>query len=172
MSALRLILTRHAKSSWDDSTMADHARPLNARGQRSADLIGDWLVSRGDLPQEVLCSDSLRTQETWERMAPKFAAAGAAPQLILKPALYQAAADVMLAVLRGAKAPVVMMIGHNPGIADFAARILARHSIDTEFMHFPSCATLVATFEAESWAEVSLGQGALLDFTVPRKLEV
>ena len=54
MSTLRLILTRHAKSSWDDPTLADHDRPLNARGIRAAGLIGGWLASRGDVPGEVL----------------------------------------------------------------------------------------------------------------------
>ncbi|MGR3409824.1 MAG: SixA phosphatase family protein, partial [Paracoccus sp. (in: a-proteobacteria)] len=32
----RLILTRHAKSAWDDPTLDDHDRPLNDRGRRSA----------------------------------------------------------------------------------------------------------------------------------------
>ncbi|MFO7771937.1 MAG: histidine phosphatase family protein, partial [Roseovarius gahaiensis] len=32
----RLILMRHAKSSWGDPAQPDHARPLNSRGQRSA----------------------------------------------------------------------------------------------------------------------------------------
>ena len=43
----RLILTRHAKSSWDDPTMADHDRPLNARGRGAAADLGGWLASRG-----------------------------------------------------------------------------------------------------------------------------
>ena len=42
------------------------------------------------------------------------------PILELKPALYHAGPDVMLAVLRHARADTVMMIGHNPGIAEFA----------------------------------------------------
>ena len=66
----RLILTRHATSSWDDPMMPDHDRPLNARGRHSCAVIGDWLTSRGLAPQEVLCSDAVRTVETWERIAP------------------------------------------------------------------------------------------------------
>ncbi|RRH73977.1 SixA phosphatase family protein [Falsigemmobacter faecalis] len=169
MSTLRLILTRHAKSDWGDPTAADQARPLNARGRRAAGLMADWLVSRGDLPGEVLCSDALRTRETWELMAPHFATHP--PELVLKPALYHAPADVMLAVLRGAKSPVVMMIGHNPGIAEFAARLLARAPQDSDFTRYPTGATLVAGFEAETWAEVTPGSGAVIDFMTPRRLE-
>jgi phosphohistidine phosphatase len=168
MSTLRLILTRHAKSSWDDPTVADHDRPLNARGIRSAGLIGGWLASRGDVPGEVLCSDALRTRETWDHIAPHL---GGAPALTLKPALYHAGPDVMLAVLRHATQPVVMMLGHNPGIAEFAARLLAHAPADPEFQRYPTGATLVATFEEADWADVGFGSGAALDFVTPRNLE-
>lgn len=168
MSTLRLILTRHAKSSWDDPTIADHDRPLNARGRRAAALIGGWLASRGDVPEQVLCSDALRTRETWEGIAPLV---GGAPELRLKPSLYHAGPDVMLAALRGASGRVVMMLGHNPGIAEFAARLVAQAPADPDFARYPSGATLVATFDVESWDKVGFGSGAVLDFVAPRSLE-
>ena len=65
----RLILTRHAKSAWDDPALDDHDRPLNGRGRRAARELGDWLASRGYLPEEVLCSSALRTRETWATVA-------------------------------------------------------------------------------------------------------
>ena len=49
----RLILTRHAKSAWDDPSMDDHDRPLNDRGRRSARALGDWLASRGYDPAAI-----------------------------------------------------------------------------------------------------------------------
>lgn len=166
---LRLILTRHAKSSWDDPLLPDHDRPLNARGQRAAADLGQWLASRGYLPEEVLCSDALRTRETWDGIAP---ALPAAPAVALKPALYHAGADVMLAVLRHAAADCVMMVGHNPGIADFAQRIIARAPANADFARYPTGATLVADFGAATWAEVKFGTGAVVDFIVPRELAV
>lgn len=165
---LRLILTRHAKSSWDDPIVPDHDRPLNERGRRSAAALGAWLASRGDTPGEVLCSDATRTRETWDGIAPHLPGA---PAATLKPALYHAGPDVMLAVLRHAAAPVVMMLGHNPGIAEFAQRLLARPPADPEFHRYPTGATLVATFEGTSWADTGFGMGAMLDFMVPRRLE-
>lgn len=163
----RLILTRHAKSAWDDPTMSDHDRPLNARGRGAAVDLGGWLASRGYQPQEVLCSDALRTRETWEGIAPAFPAP---PQVTLKSALYHAGPDVMLAVLRHATAETVMMIGHNPGIAEFAARIVAAPSAEPGFSRYPTGATLVASFEIDSWAELGFGMGAVRDFIVPRKI--
>lgn len=165
----RLILTRHAKSSWDDPTMADHDRPLNERGNGAATDLGQWLTSRGYLPQEVLCSDALRTWETWTRISEELPVKVA---LKLKPNLYHAGADVMLAVLRGADpaAQTVMMIGHNPGIAEFAARLVARAPLNPEFSRYPTGATVVVDFEVENWAEVGFGQGAAEDFVIPREI--
>ena len=166
---LRLILTRHAKSSWDDPLMSDHDRPLNARGKAAAADLGGWLTSRGYLPGQVLCSDALRTRETWEGIAPALAAP---PVPELKPTLYHASADVMLAVLRHATAPVVMMIGHNPGIAALAQKLPASPPLDPDFRRYPTGATLVCEFACESWGEVAWGSAAVDDFTVPRELVV
>ncbi len=164
-----LILTRHAKSSWDDPTVPDHDRPLNARGRGAAGDLGQWLASRGYVPGEVLCSDAVRTRETWEGIAPALPGAG---KLILKPALYGAGPDVMLAVLRGAVAPVVMMIGHNPGIAEFAARLVKQAPKSAEFARYPTGATLIVEFGVEAWAEAGCGMGVADDFIVPREVGV
>lgn len=162
----RLILTRHAKSSWDDPAMSDHDRPLDARGRRAATDLGRWLASRGHVPGEVLCSDARRTRETFDGLAP---ALPAAPPLQLKPALYHAGPDVMMAVLQQARADVVMVIGHNPGIAEFAHRLVARTPVSPEFRRYPTGATLVVDFAIDGWDELRFGQGVTVDFTVPRE---
>lgn len=165
----RLILTRHAKSAWDDPTVTDHDRPLNERGKAAAADLGEWLASRGYVPEKVLCSDAVRTRATWSGLAP---ALPGTPMLELKPALYHAGPDVMLAVLQHAQADVVMMIGHNPGIADFAARLVAKAPLNPEFMRYPTGATLVADFMIDSWAEVGFGLGATVDFVIPREMQI
>jgi phosphohistidine phosphatase len=165
----RLILTRHAKSSWDDPMMADHDRPLNERGRMAAADLGQWLASRGYVPQKVLCSDALRTRQTFSGIAP---ALPGTPVLELKPALYHAGPDVMLAVLRHAQADTVMMIGHNPGIAEFAHRLVAHTPMTPDFTRYPTGATLVVDFIADSWADVGFGSGATVDFVVPKELAV
>lgn len=164
----RLILTRHAKSAWDDPTMADHDRPLNERGKAAAADLGQWLASRDYIPQEVLCSDAERTRKTWSGIAP---ALPGTPILELKPALYHAASDVMLAVLKHARADTVMMIGHNPGIADFAARLVAHPPINPDFARYPTGATLVVDFISDDWSNVSFGSGATVDFVIPREID-
>ncbi len=163
----RLILTRHAKSSWDDPLTPDHDRPLNERGKAAAADLGVWLASRGYVPDEVLCSDALRTRKTWSGIAP---ALPGTPVLELKPALYHAGPDVMLAVLKHAKGDTVMMIGHNPGISEFAARLVAHTPIHSEFARYPTGATLVCDFAVDAWDQIVWGSAMVDDFTIPREI--
>ncbi|MBU2957434.1 histidine phosphatase family protein [Paracoccus sp. 1_MG-2023] len=158
----RLILTRHAKSAWDDPTLDDQDRPLNERGRRSARALGDWMASRGYEPEEVLCSTAMRTRQTWEVVSG--APLEVRPVMRFEDSLYHAGPDRMLAVLRTATQPTVMMLGHNPGISEFAAMLPARAPLDPEFRSYPTAATLVVDFEIDSWADVEPGKGSVMDF--------
>ncbi|MCR8725912.1 SixA phosphatase family protein [Frigidibacter sp. ROC022] len=161
----RLILTRHAKSAWDDPTLDDHDRPLNARGLRAARELGHWLASRGYLPEEVLCSSARRTTETWAAVAAT--PLEIIPEVRYLPELYHASSDRMLTLLQRAHGDTVMMLGHNPGIAELAAMLPSGPVADADFRRYPTAATLVVDFQVPTWAEVRPGAGSVLDFFVP-----
>lgn len=160
----RLILMRHAKSSWDDPALDDHARALNARGRRSAKALGDWLRDRGHLPDRALVSSAARTHETYRLLAFQADAE-------LTDSLYHADPDSMLTVLRGASSDRVLMLGHNPGIAWFARSLLSGRPEHPRFDDFPTGATLVADFDIPDWCDLRPGTGRVVDFTVPRDLD-
>ncbi|SLN38173.1 2,3-bisphosphoglycerate-dependent phosphoglycerate mutase [Pseudoruegeria aquimaris] len=164
---LRLILTRHAKSAWDDPLADDHDRKLNDRGTRAATAIGAWLARQGYVPRQVISSSATRTRETWALIAEQLEAP---PEASFTRRLYHAPALRMLSVLQEATAPCVLMLGHNPGIADFAEQILAEPVKDGAYFQYPTCATAVVDFTASSWAQVQTGTGELVDFIVPRRL--
>lgn len=168
---LRLIVMRHAKSAWDSPTLDDHDRPLNDRGCRSASALGDWLQSNGYLPQQVLSSDAARTRETWALVGEQL---GQAPTDVLwREDLYLAPAQVMLDRLRrDGTAPCVLMLGHNPGIASFANMLVQRPPHHSRFQDYPTNATAVIGFEADTWAKVDWGRGQIIDFVVPRDLGI
>lgn len=161
-----LILMRHAKSDWDDPLLSDIDRPLNARGRASAPAIGQWLADRGHVPGEAIVSSARRTQETWNLMAELFPGTAARTDR----ALYHAAAQTMLSVLKGAREPVTMMIGHNPGIADFAGRLARAPFAHDRFDDYPTAATSVIEFDIADWADAAWGAGEVVDFAVPRDL--
>jgi len=164
---LTLILMRHAKSSWGDPLQDDFDRPLNERGRRSATAIARHLISKGYLPDRVMISGARRTVESWERMASQF------PETTLmesNPSLYLAGPDIIEGVLRAQTEPTIMLIGHNPGIAEFAERVVSETSDHSKFGQYPTAATLVATFPSETWRSFKLNSGNVLEFVVPREL--
>jgi phosphohistidine phosphatase len=164
---LTLILTRHAKSDWDNPLLDDHDRPLNNRGRRDAPRIGAWLKKNGHVPDKVTVSSARRAQETWEGIATTL---GGAPKVSTAEKLYHASPETLLAYTRGSYAMTHMIIGHNPGIAEFAGRLLARAPQHPRFADFPTCATLVVDCEDSDWRDVQWGMGRVLDFVTPHDL--
>lgn len=164
---LTLILTRHAKSDWDNPLLDDHDRPLNNRGRRDAPRIGAWLKKNGHVPDKVTVSSARRAQETWEGIASTL---GGAPKVNTAEKLYHASPETLLAYTRGSYAMTHMIIGHNPGIAEFAGRLLARAPQHPRFADFPTCATLVVDCEDSDWRDVQWGMGRVLDFVTPHDL--
>ncbi|MCL4189439.1 MAG: histidine phosphatase family protein [Rhodobacteraceae bacterium] len=165
---MRLILVRHAKSSWEEPGLDDHARPLNDRGRRAAAALGRWLVARGHRPDEAICSTATRTRETWAEIA-RAADLALAPRLVGR--LYHAPPEIMRAVLREAGGQTVVMVGHNPGIAAFAAELPARRPAHADFARYPTGATLVVDFPIDRWDELRPGTGDAREFLTPRMLE-
>lgn len=162
-----LILIRHAKSDWGDPRLDDYDRPLNDRGRRSARAVGDWLAGLGEVPDACLLSGARRTVETWDILSTAFEHPA---QARLDRRLYHASRETILDVLRKADGRVVALVGHNPGIGDFAGAIVGQPPAHPRFADYPTCATTVMRFEAPSWAGISWGTGAVAAFTVPRDL--
>ena len=76
----------------------------------------------------------------------------------------------MLARLRAASGDRILMIGHNPGIAEFAARLLSASPDHDRFDDYPTGATLVADFAIDDWSALSEGTGRAAAFIIPRSL--
>jgi phosphohistidine phosphatase SixA len=110
----RLIVMRHAKSSWASDAPTDHARPLNKRGRRDAPRIGRRLVELAWQPQLVLSSDSRRTRETVRLMRD---ALGQFFNDTATTEIYTGGPDELAGALAGVDDDVttVLALGHNPG---------------------------------------------------------
>lgn len=159
----RLILMRHAKSSWDHPTLTDHDRPLNPRGERGAQGLGAWLRAGGYLPDELLCSPARRTRQTAELLELDVG-------LTLVDRLYHAGPDQMMDVLRHATGRTVLMLGHNPGIAEFAWDLAAERPDHPRFADYPTGATLIADLPISTWADTEGRSAEVLAFVTPHDI--
>lgn len=110
----RLIVMRHAKSSHDDYSLADHQRPLTPRGQREAREIGERLVALDRVPELVISSDAVRTEETLAELSEVW---GEEVEVVWREDFYLAGTQAIAGALEGLEEDVssVLVLGHNPG---------------------------------------------------------
>jgi phosphohistidine phosphatase len=164
----RLLLLRHAKSSWDDPSLADRDRPLAPRGHKAAERMAEHLRSNGPPVDLVLCSPALRTTETLEHVGRAFGGA----EMVVEDELYGATDEELLDRLRRVPehADGVALIGHNPGVQDLATG-LAGGGEDLERMRtkFPTGALAVLEFDGP-WAGLAEGGARLVGFVTPKDL--
>lgn len=167
----RLLLARHAKSSWGDPSLADHDRPLNQRGRRAAPLVAAALAERGFVPDAVYSSSSCRTRETWELMAVRF---GGHPHVEFLSELYLASPRSVLRAITSAPpaAHSLMVLGHNPSthaLAAYLARSGDPGQRDRIIRSFPTGAVAVIELSGDAWSDAE-GGGELLDYIRPKML--
>lgn len=167
-----LYLLRHAKSSWDDPGLADHDRPLAARGRKAAPQIATWLRTHAERPQLVLCSTAARAQQTWELVAPELLPA---PEVQLRPDLYEADADALVEIVRRAPAPIstLLLVGHNPAMEEAAALLAGdgdTAALKTMRSKYPTAAVAELTFDLDDWRDIEEGSGRLARFIRPKDL--
>ncbi len=168
----KLILLRHAKSSWDDPGLDDHDRVLNRRGKAAVPVIGGWLSSRRHIPDLVLCSSAVRTRQTIDGL--RKAIAGI-PAPIIEADLYHASPERMLERLRALPrtCSTVMLVGHQPGIGSLTRQLAdgtETRRCRRAFEHFPTAAAAVLELTADDWRNLHYGSARFTDFAKPKEL--
>jgi len=170
----QLLLLRHAKSSWDDPKLPDHARPLNAPGRLAAAAMGREMRRLGLAPDVVLVSSARRTLQTLEALE----SWDDTPLIEPMDALYLASGQQLLSALHGVAetARSVLLIAHNPGMHELAMALTGAHAMSqgSPTMRrlaegYPTAA--LAEFSvAGPWWQLDAGGGRLVRFLLPRDL--
>ena len=157
-----LFLLRHAKSSWDDDSLADFDRPLNKRGMQTAPFMGELMRRNGHLPDVVLSSPAKRARTTAELVR---AEAGFLAEITLDDRIYEASAHALADIVRGLddNNPSVMLIGHNPGMEGFLEYLTAARE------PMPTSALAVIDLSIAKWSDLGVGSGALRRIYRPKE---
>ena len=160
----RLYLVRHAKSSWTDSNLSDHDRPLNKRGLRDAPTMAKRLLARGAPLDLIVTSSALRAVTTARAFAESFELDETL--IHIEPRLYQAEPDEILEILHQLDDvwTAIMCVGHHPGMPE-----LADLCCDNKIGHMPTCAIVTLEIDSDRWQDLRLAPKRLLDFNFPKK---
>lgn len=166
----KLIIIRHAKSSWDNPDLDDFDRPLNKRGIKDAPRMGKRLKEKRVTPDIMLSSPAKRAFATCQAIATVLQFDHA--KIKTDKRLYHANEDKILHVVRSLKdspresEEVVMIFGHNPGLTAFANALL-NETID----NIPTCGIVAAKLSVERWQDVTFGCGEILFFDFPKRVD-
>jgi phosphohistidine phosphatase len=160
----RLFLLRHAKSSWDDTTLDDVERPLNKRGKHDAPFMGRRLRQAGCMPACILSSHATRAFATARVIARElgYPVRG----IVRDSALYLAQVETLLSCVHTAHDGLasLMLVGHNPGLTDFANALTPQRIDD-----LPTCGVYCADFAIDHWSELEPGSGTFVCFDYPKR---
>ncbi len=147
---MKLLLLRHAKAVPVAEAPTDASRPLAARGERDARLIGERLRERGARLGSIVTSPATRALHTAEIVA----AAQGYPRerIVVDERLYLASPAEILAVIAAFDPTLtsVLVVGHNPGLSELAAALLPELG-DTEL---PTCGFVALDSAGRDWASL------------------
>ena len=167
----QLLLLRHAKSSWDDPQLSDHARPLNLRGRQAAAVMAKEIKRLGLRPDLVLVSSARRTLQTLAALDPW----DTPPRTEPMDALYLAPKTDLLDIVRAAtpEARCIMLVGHNPGLHELATLLAGDDAGDPQAQRlgsfYPSGA--LSEFAVEPpWHDLGSAGVRLTRFLLPSDL--
>lgn len=159
-----LLILRHAKSSWKNSRLSDHDRPLSSRGKRDAPRIGELLRREELVPDCIISSSAERALATAEQVA---LSSGFEEVIDVTRDFYLADPEAYVARLRQLDDGVqrAMVVGHNPGVEELV------YELTGEEETMPTGGLAQVRLPIEAWAELEMdGRGELVAFWRPREL--
>jgi phosphohistidine phosphatase len=163
----RLTLLRHAKSSWRDSDLPDHERPLSGRGERDAPRMGERLSGRKVRPALIITSTAKRALDTARTVARVL---GYPREFVqVEPALYLADPTTILDVVgkQEERFTDILLVGHNPGLTELVNQLVP----DLELHNLPTAGVVAMESSASRWADVAARNTTLLFYDYPKSAE-
>jgi phosphohistidine phosphatase len=158
----KLLLCRHAKSSWENSKLRDHERPLANRGLNDAPMMAGRLRTNHIIPEKILTSDALRAKMTASFYLKTFEK----NEVIYEETneLYVGTTKSLLVEIRKTsdKIDTLFVFGHNPGMTDLV------NYLGENLDNLPTAAIFGFKFEVRSWNAINSENGTFWIYDFPK----
>ena len=162
---LRLAILRHAEAV-PIAGGGDPERSLTLAGRSMAERMGHYFRNSGLVPDLALVSPARRARETFDGLQ---CGSGQTLKVDFVSALYNAGIETLTSLVAEVSQEVrfLLVIGHNPGLAEFAGAIAgktdkAELAKMRERFSTPSLALI--DFDVASWSKAMAGDGYLETF--------
>lgn len=149
-----LFILRHAKSSWNDTGLADIDRPLNSRGLDEAAFIGGWIYQNEIQPDLFVSSPAKRARQTAILVKET---GQIAAKIQYEERIYEASPLMLLNILTAIddKNESALLVGHNPGFEGLIKLLT------DELLALPTAALAKINLQIEKWSEAVPGIGKM-----------
>ncbi|MCW5201435.1 MAG: histidine phosphatase family protein [Candidatus Electrothrix communis] len=158
-------LIRHAKSSWNDDSLTDIARPLNKRGKKTCRFMAQHIADTGCCFEHIFCSPAVRAQSTIERISKSL---NADLQWQTAEQLYTFDSEFLFDWCRTLDESITepLIIGHNSALTDFCNALS-----NSTVKNIPTCGyTQLSMSKDCSWQKLAEGSAELTVFLRPKKM--
>ena len=159
----KLILVRHAKSSWEHD-LSDINRPLKKRGYNDAKLVAQKLSEYELKIDRVLSSDAVRAMTTAEIFVNQMKIYDV--DFNLKHAIYDFSGESLIKVVKDCpeKVDTLMVFGHNHAMTNFVNMYG-----DKYIENVPTSGVVVIDFKIPQWDRLDKGETSFTIF--PKELK-
>lgn len=158
-----LLVIRHAKSSWDVTTISDFDRSLNERGKRDVPMMAQRLLDKNIVIDAFVSSPAKRAKKTAELFCTTFNKSK--EDIILASPLYHATPEVFFDIVENLDEnyQTVAIFSHNPGITEFVNELAEDVMVD----NMPTCSIFAVQINAAKWKDFSQAKKELMFFDYP-----
>lgn len=169
---LKLLLLRHAKSSWNDLDHSDHQRPLSKRGLKAAPKMGAYIAANGLTPNLILSSTATRARQTTELVRAQL---GGEIETRFIDDLYSFSGfhTPLNIIRRNGDKQRLLLVGHNPTMEELAQELTGTGNASARALmaqKYPTAALAEIDFDIAKWTDLQTGIGTLIQFVRPRDL--
>ena len=158
-----LILIRHAKSDWNDSSLKDFDRPLNERGKRDAPLMAHRLLDKKIKIDAFIASPAKRAKRTAELFAKEYKKDK--DDILFFEELYLAEPSTFFEVVKKTDNGLdnIALFSHNEGITYFANQLC-----DVRIDSIPTCGIFAVKSDIKKWKDFSEAENEFWFFDYPK----
>jgi len=160
-----LYFIRHAKAKEFDKGESDFERTIAKQGYKDILTIGSYLKLRGIIPDGVLCSCALRTQQSATKLMEILEYKGRINYL---EQLYMTSTQEITEIIRvqDDTNESMFVIGHHPYLTELVNTLSQEH-----IAKIPSMGVVCITFNISSWKEILTCKGELKFFIFPKQFK-
>ena len=162
----KLIVVRHAKSSWAEPGQQDFDRPLSERGKKDAPEMARRLLDADIKINAFVSSPAKRARITCRAFTEAYGRDK--EEIIFHEKLYHAPARIFYETVKefDDTYKTVAVFAHNPGITDFVNTLCANMQID----NMPTCGVFAVQADVKSWEDFESAEKEFLFFKFPKEI--